>query len=78
VTLLEISCGRSGIAAGLYFNFAGFPLLIIIPPLFCTRLSPPPGVFYSPAHAAQYHIRSLQVRGSFSAWTRDWLQDKEV
>jgi hypothetical protein len=37
----------------------GIPLLVIIPPLLHTHLSPLPEVFDSPDHAAEYHILSL-------------------
>jgi hypothetical protein len=39
-----------------------FPLLIIIPPLLPTNVSPPRQVRESPDNAAHYHSLGLQVR----------------
>jgi hypothetical protein len=47
-------------------TFFRFPLLIIFLPLLRIHLSPPPGVFDSPDHAAHYHILGLQVGGFIS------------
>jgi hypothetical protein len=41
-TSFEIRGRRSGIGAGFSPSFFGFPLLVIIRPLFYTDLSPPP------------------------------------
>jgi hypothetical protein len=53
VTLSEIRGGRSGTAA--ISPIASVPLLITIPPLVHTYLSPPHEVHDSPDQAAHYH-----------------------
>jgi hypothetical protein len=59
-------------------SFFLFSLLIIIPPLLHTPLSPPPEMWDIPEQAAHYHILGLQVRGFISEPALGCLQSKDV
>jgi hypothetical protein len=52
----EIHGQRSGTDAGFLPSFFRFSLLIIIPPMLHTPLSPPPDMPLNPYQAAHYHI----------------------
>lgn len=55
----EIHDGRSGSGTGFAPSLFGFPLLIIIPRLLHTHLSPLPQACNSSGQAAHYHIFRL-------------------
>jgi len=52
----------SDCGAGFPPTLFGFPLLVIIPPLLDTRLSPPPTLCDGPLQAARYHFMSSNLR----------------
>ena len=72
VTDCEIRGGRSGTADGFSLKCLRFPLLIIIPPILHTHLSPPSALRASPDQTAHYHIFCLPIL-SLHLWPHTWL-----
>jgi len=68
----DIPSGRSGTEGGFSLKCVRFPLLIIIPPLLHTHLSPPSALRSNPDQTAHYHIFRLPSLG-LHLWPHTWL-----
>jgi hypothetical protein len=58
------------------WDFFGSPLLIFIPPLLHTHLSPSHEVYDSPDQAAPYHTVDHKLRASSLDPALDWSESK--
>jgi hypothetical protein len=71
--LVDIHGGPSGTGASFSFSVFCFPLLIIIPVLLQTHLSPPSEMCSSPGQAAHYQILGLYDCGFIFDPKFGWL-----
>jgi hypothetical protein len=62
---MKVPGGQNGIPVSLFSKAFYFAVLLFIPSLILTHISPPPCVFESPEHAAHNHNSFHKLGASF-------------